>query len=101
MSDRVRLVGEVFGRVGNPFVMCRMISLRARQLMSLNTQWAGPQAINQALRELAANALEFQMPNCDAHGFTSAMEAKKQAGEVQDAQIPSPVTEGRAETIAK
>lgn len=96
MSDRVRFVGEVFGRVGNPFVMCRMISLRARQLMSLNTQWAGPQAINQALRELAANALEFEMPNGDAHGFPGT-----QCEEMQAQQTPSSVTEGRAETIAK
>jgi hypothetical protein len=101
MSDRVRLVGEVFGRVGNPFVTCRMISLRARQLMSSNTQWAGPQAITEALRELAVEALEIETPNGGAQGFPSAVQKDQPAGEARGAQIPFPATEAGLEANAR
>lgn len=101
MSERARLVAEVFRRVGNPFVVCKMISVRARQWMSANSQWAGPEAITQALRELAAEALEFKMPNGGAQGFPSAEKDDKQTAEAQGAQMSSAVTERGVETTAK
>ncbi len=90
MSERTELLGEAFRRMGNPFILCQMVSLRARQLLSANSQWDGREAITQALKELVAECLEFQVPSGFSWPRRDKAEGRKHAQEVQPVQVASP-----------
>lgn len=62
MSESTELLGQAFRRVGNPFVVCEIVSQRARQLLSASSQLSAREAITRALQELASGCLDFQMP---------------------------------------
>ena len=61
MSRRTNLLTEVMTGKRNPFVLCRVISQRTRQLASIG--WSGwvPDAIDTALQELLDGKLEYEI----------------------------------------
>lgn len=101
MSERVKILGEASRRVGNPLVLCRMISLRARQWMSSDTRWDAREAITQALRELAAEFLDFQLPGGLSWPRRDETERGEHTQEVQPVQIHSPAKEAGVEASAR
>ncbi|MCL4524716.1 MAG: hypothetical protein M1453_08090 [Acidobacteria bacterium] len=101
MSERTELLGAAFHRIGNPFVLCRMVSLRTRQLLGVNAQWDGREAITQALRELASECLEFQLPDDVSCARKDEAEGKKRVQEVQPVAMPLATERTGVETSAK
>jgi DNA-directed RNA polymerase subunit K/omega len=61
MSRRTNLLNEVAAEKRNPFVLCRVISQRTRQLASGG--WSGrvQEAIDTALRELLDGKLQYEI----------------------------------------
>jgi len=55
MSVRSRLLAEAEKQISNPFLLCALVSLRTRQVMT-----AGNANTSSALGELIAGALEFE-----------------------------------------
>ena len=61
MSVRSRLHAEAEKQISNPFLLCAMVSLRTRQLMTAgNTNTSTAQLVDLALNDLIAGVLEFE-----------------------------------------
>ncbi len=61
MSVRSRLLAEAEKQISNPFLLCALVSLRARQLMTTgNANTSTAQLVDSALNELIAGVLEFE-----------------------------------------
>jgi hypothetical protein len=61
MSVRSRLLAEAEKQISNPFLLCALVSLRTRQVMTAgNANTSTAQLVDSALGELIAGALEFE-----------------------------------------
>jgi len=61
MSARLRFLAEAEKQISNPFLLCTLISQRARQLlMTGNANTSTAQMVDSALQELIAGVLEFE-----------------------------------------
>jgi hypothetical protein len=71
MSARSELLFAAQKRIMNPFLLCAVMSARARQLMmAANGRAALAELIDSVLSEVAAGALEFQV---EGPGYSSAV----------------------------
>ena len=62
MSCRSELLFQAQEKISNPFVLCTLIGKRTRQrMMSGNRNQNTAEIVDDALRELLAGALEFEM----------------------------------------
>lgn len=64
MGVRSRLLADAVKQISNPFLLCALVSQRARQLMMAGNAYTNTaQIVNCALEELIAGALEFKHGN--------------------------------------
>ncbi len=75
MSGRSKLLMEAAQRIRNPFLLCSVISKRARQLTSGNGNYTTAEIVDYAFNELLAGALEFK-GNADVDAWRRAPEGE-------------------------
>lgn len=87
---RSQLLFEAQKQIPNPFLLCALISGRARQvMMGSNGSATTPDLVDYALNELIVGALEFEAPSVPCSSAILAGTAQQKTRQVGEAAVAS------------